>query len=119
LEEDQYPPVADADGPYYAIVNQNVTFNGSGSHDPDGTIISYVWDFGDDSIGEEINPSHVYATTGTYIATLTVTDNDGLTHTAKTTINVMSENGITAINGGKQYLIDTTGGWRWHMGLYL
>ena len=109
LGKDEYPPVADANGPYYIRVNQNVTFNGSGSHDPDGTITSYVWDFGDNGTGVGVNPIYAYAAAGTYTVILMVVDNDGLTHTAKTTINVMSENRIITINDGKQHLIDTTG----------
>jgi len=57
-------------------VGQIVTFNGSASYDPGGTVTSWVWDFGD---GEETNGSivtHVYQQ-GEYIpVTLTVYDND-------------------------------------------
>lgn len=50
----------------------------SGSTDPDGTITSYSWDFGDGSpLQSGVTASHTYATTGTYTVTLTVTDNDG------------------------------------------
>jgi hypothetical protein len=41
------PPVADPNGPYTANAGEVITFDGSGSSDPDGTIVSYDWDFGD------------------------------------------------------------------------
>ena len=55
------------------------SFNGSGSVDPDGSIASYAWTFGDGASGTGVTTSHVYATSGTYNVTLTVTDNQGAT----------------------------------------
>jgi hypothetical protein len=43
----------------------------------DGIIAGWSWNFGDDSTSDEQNPNHAYAAPGTYMATLTVTDNDG------------------------------------------
>jgi len=57
------------------------SFNGSGSTDPDGTVASYAWTFGDGSTGTGATPTHGYATAGTYTYTLTVTDNQGLAST--------------------------------------
>jgi PKD repeat protein len=67
--------------PKYPIINQTVTFNASSSFDPDGTIISYIWDFGDGNITTTDNPiiTHVYKDANTYEVTLTVIDNDELT----------------------------------------
>jgi PKD repeat protein len=65
----------------------NVTFDGSNSSDPDGSIVSYNWDFGNGG-GTGINPSHTYNNAGTYTVTLTVTDDDGATDTATTQIQV-------------------------------
>lgn len=47
------------------------------SSDPDGLIVSWLWDFGDSSTSSEQNPSHTYAAANTYIVRLTVTDDDG------------------------------------------
>jgi len=47
------------------------------STDPDGTIVSWYWDFGDGSTSTVQNPTHRYLTAGTYVVSLTVTDNEG------------------------------------------
>ena len=64
-----------------------VTFSGAASTD-DGTIVSYVWDFGDGASGEGVEVVHTYAEEGEYTATLTVTDDFGHTATASVTIAV-------------------------------
>ena len=56
-----------------------VNFDSSGSVDPDGSVTSYLWDFGDGATSTAVNPSHTYTTPGDYVATLTVTDNQGAT----------------------------------------
>ena len=52
-----------------------VSFNASSSSDPDGTIVSYSWAFGDGATGTGVSPSHTYTSAGTYTVRLTVTDN--------------------------------------------
>ena len=47
------------------------------SSDPDGTVESWSWDFGDGATSTAQNPSHTYDADGTYTATLTVTDDAG------------------------------------------
>ncbi|NLX17746.1 MAG: PKD domain-containing protein [Desulfobulbus sp.] len=75
-----------------------VTFDGSGSSDPDGRITSFIWDFGDGSTASGVNTSHIYTTVGTYTATLTVTDNNGARHTTETTVVVEEEALVADIN---------------------
>jgi len=58
------------------------------SSDPDGRIISWRWDFGDKITSSEQNPRHRYADDGSYIVTLTVTDNDGASSTTTKSISV-------------------------------
>lgn len=65
-----------------------VTFTATAS-DPDGTIASYAWDFGDGQSSTLANPTHTYAV-GNYTATVTVTDNLGATATASSGISVAS-----------------------------
>lgn len=68
-------------------VNETVTFDASGSSDADGTIINYMWDFGDGTTGAGITATHSYTLNGTYTVVLTVTDNDDLTDTTTKTIS--------------------------------
>jgi len=90
--DNNVPPVADANGPYTAMQGKGqaiIIFDGSNSSDSDGTIVSYQWDFGDNSPpenGESV--SHGYTSPGTYTATLTVTDDCNATgqDTAQVTI---------------------------------
>ena len=65
----------------------NVAYNGSCSSDPNGSIVSYAWDFGDGTTGTGASGHHWYDA-GSYELTLTVTDNEGLTATTSTIINV-------------------------------
>ena len=53
--------------------------SGEGSTDPDGTVESYAWDFGDGDTDVGVAPPHTYAAAGTYTVSLTVTDDDGAT----------------------------------------
>lgn len=46
------------------------------SVDPDGTIVSWNWDFGDNTSSAEQHPLHTYAEEGTYIVRLMITDNE-------------------------------------------
>ena len=55
-----------------------VNFDGTGSSDPDGTIVAYDWDFGDGGTGTGVTPTHTYAAAGIYTVTLTVTDDGGV-----------------------------------------
>ncbi len=65
-----------------------VSFDASGSSDPDGTIASYTWNFGDGQNGSGVSGSHIYANAGTFTVILTVIDNGGLMSTASQTITV-------------------------------
>ncbi len=60
-----------------STTNLVVSVDASGSSDPDGSVASYAWDFGDQSTGTGRTATHTYATAGTYQVTLTVTDNKG------------------------------------------
>ncbi len=63
-------------------------FDGSGSNDPDGQIVSYAWDFGDATAGSGAAPVHSYATAGTYPVSLTVVDETGLSATSSASVTV-------------------------------
>ena len=65
-----------------------VAFDGAASTDPEGTALTYSWDFGDGATESGVTASHVYSVPGTYTATLTVTDADGATAEASEEITV-------------------------------
>ena len=72
-------------------VNTSVQFSSAGSNDPDGTALTYLWNFGDGTpTSTAPNPSHTYTAAGTYDATLTVTDESG--DTAVDTVRVVVGN---------------------------
>ena len=70
-------PRADAVGPYQGVVGETLFFDGRASSDPDGRIIRYHWDFGDDKGSDGPTASHKFAAPGTYEVTLVVVDDDG------------------------------------------
>lgn len=60
------------------------------STDPDGSIISWNWDFGDGNSSTVQNPEHLYADSGTYNVSLTVTDDAGATGSTSQNVSVSS-----------------------------
>ena len=81
-------PIANVGGPYDAYYEEDYTvyFDGLGSYDVDGEIVSYEWDFGDGTHGHGMNPVHIYGSPVSAKISLTVTDNDGATDTDTATI---------------------------------
>ncbi|MCX2747523.1 fibronectin type III domain-containing protein [Arthrobacter sp. MI7-26] len=92
------------------------TFDGSASTDPNGTVASYSWDFGDGSpAGTGVKPSHTYTAGGTYQVKLTVTDNGGLTGTVTHPVTVAAAatapaapSGVTATAGNASATVSWT-----------
>ncbi|MBU2502286.1 PKD domain-containing protein, partial [bacterium] len=82
-------PVAVAGGPYGGEKGVAVSFTSAGSYDPDGSIVSYLWAFGDGGTSTAAHPGHTYTTTGTFTVTLTVTDDQGAQHTDTTSVSVV------------------------------
>ncbi len=79
------PPVASFTT---SVSNLALSVNASGSSDPDGTITSYAWDFGDTATATGSTASHTYAAAGTYTVTLTVTDNQSTSTTTTQSVTV-------------------------------
>ncbi|HYY47349.1 MAG TPA: PKD domain-containing protein [Thermoplasmata archaeon] len=64
-------------------------FRADGSADPNGQILFWEWDFGDATgMGEPWAAWHIYPAQGDYIATLKITDDQGLTATKSVRVNV-------------------------------
>ncbi|MCO7223021.1 S8 family serine peptidase [Pleionea sp. CnH1-48] len=76
-----------------ACTDLSCEFDASASSDPDGSIASYEWDFGDGNRGSGMSPKHDYAADGTYTVTLTVTDDEGSEDSESRTINVATGGG--------------------------
>jgi PKD repeat protein len=85
------PPVANAGGSYSGQTGVAISFNGTGSSDPDGSITSYSWNFGDNTTGFGASPNHTYNEAGTFTVNLQVTDNDGAVDTDSTTAVIEAE----------------------------
>jgi PKD repeat protein len=82
------PPVASFAAPS-PTAGVPIAFDGSPSKDPDGTIASYAWSFGDGSSPSgEASPFHTFAAAGQYAVKLTVTDDGGLARSMEHTIIV-------------------------------
>jgi PKD repeat protein len=80
-------PTAVISGPTSGLVGVLLNFNGSGSSD-DGSIVSYIWNFGDDTVGSGVNVFHQYSVVGDYEVRLTVIDNSGLSASATLTVHI-------------------------------
>ncbi len=67
-----------------------VSFDASGSEDPDGVIQSYEWGFGDGVTGNGVFVSHTFTASATrgFVVTLTITDDQGGMSTANASITV-------------------------------
>ena len=83
------PPIATFTySPRSPLTNEEIKFDASDSSDTDGTIQSYSWDFGDDSIGSGKISNHKYTAEGTYTITLEIIDNDGAIDSVSIIISV-------------------------------
>ncbi|MBW2699530.1 MAG: right-handed parallel beta-helix repeat-containing protein [Deltaproteobacteria bacterium] len=70
-------PIAEAGPDRVVQEGENVTFDGSGSYDPDGTVVNYAWDFGDGQFDSGAVVQHAFSGGTDRNVTLTVTDDDG------------------------------------------
>ena len=82
-------PVAEAGNNVRIDLGGSVTFDGSESSSA-GSIVSYLWDFGDRTNATGKRVTHVFAKAGTFTVTLTVTDDDGAVDTDTVTISVIT-----------------------------
>lgn len=84
----QAPTAAFSATPTLGMAPLPVAFDGSASFDPDGSIASYAWNFGDGASAAGVTTNHIYAAPGTYTARLTVSDNLAASSTKTITVQV-------------------------------
>lgn len=101
-------PTAATDGPYTANAGAAITLSSNASSDSDGSIVSWLWDFGDGTTSTSANPNHTYNAAGSYAVSLTVTDNGGATGTSTTTADISGGSttppaGYCSVTGGGSY----------------
>jgi len=100
------PPVADAGADQTITEGDTVTLNGSGSNDPDGTIVSYEWKEGSTVLSTAVSFSKSDFSVGTHTITLTVTDNDGASASDSVTVTVnAAPSGIPVADAGADQTI--------------
>ncbi len=75
----------------YDYINQGLNTVAFNAIEPEGPGVSYLWDFGDGNFSTEADPSHTYATDGTYVVQLDVT-NKCTTLTSVQSVMVSSSN---------------------------
>lgn len=84
------PPIPQAsasnDSP---LPGREVLFDASTSYDPNGTIMTYQWDFGDDATANGEIVTHTYSSGGYYVVTLALTDDEGATASMLLGMNVL------------------------------
>lgn len=108
-------PVADAGGPYVGVVDEKITFDGSGSTGTDGTITGYRWDFNNDGTydtewSDSPTTEHSYSTAGDYTVKLLVKDSNNKldTDTATVTIGQLNQNPTDpTVTGDMEGSVDT------------
>lgn len=87
------PPVASFTA---SVSDLALAVDAAGSDDPDGTISSYAWDFGDGGTGSGKTETHTYGAAGTYSVKLTVTDDDGDTDTTTRSVTASAPTVLAA-----------------------
>jgi PKD repeat protein len=88
-----------------------VTFSSAGSSDPEGSALTYSWNFGDGGTSTAANPTHTFTTNNTYNVTLTVKDPDGASGSAGVQIGVGNTAPTVTINtpaNGRQFSFGDT-----------
>jgi len=69
-------------------VGETITFDASPSTDPDGEIVAYAWNFGDEQTSDTMITTHSYSSADEYTIMLTVVDDHGISSSNTTTITV-------------------------------
>ena len=95
-----YPPAADITGDRLVSPGQPAHFDGSGSTDIDGKLVSYDWDFGDGQRGSGVEIDHAFDAPGQYRVKLRVTDDSGTSCASASAETVIRINAPPVANAG-------------------
>jgi hypothetical protein len=98
---DNHAPAAAFTASSTAQAMSPVSFDGSGSSDPDGDVLSYSWDFGDGERGGTATIAHSFAASGAFTVKLTVADGRGGVSTAQhaVTVSALAHGAVVAVSG--------------------
>ncbi|WP_142414594.1 collagenase [Hathewaya massiliensis] len=88
-------PIVKLTAPSTGIAGREVSFSSNGTIDEDGSIASYLWNFGDGKTSREANPVHVFENAGDYTVTLRVTDDKGAMTTESVSLKIVKEDTST------------------------
>jgi len=104
VETNTQPPIASVNGPFTSNEGSSVSMSAAASVDPNGSIVSYSWTFGDGAGATGATTTHAYAQDGNYTVRLIAVDNDGLADTVFTTTKVANVAPAIALFAGDTLL---------------
>jgi PKD repeat protein len=93
------PTAAITATPTMAYAPATINISAAGSSDPDGTIAGSVISFGDGTTASGLTAAHKYSSAGVYTLTAKVTDNQGASASASTTVTVKAPEVIVSSPG--------------------
>ncbi|MFB6131174.1 MAG: PKD domain-containing protein [Salinigranum sp.] len=82
------PTAAFSFSPASPVTGSPVSFDASGSSDPDGDSLTYAWDFGGEGTATGVAPDFAFAAGGDKTVTLTVSDPSGAVDSTSETVSV-------------------------------
>ena len=91
-------PIARLDSLSFMEVQTEEVFSAENSYDQDGSIVSYHWDFGDETVSDNKRTVKMYDSVGTYLVVLTVMDNDGNTASVEKEIVVADTSNLGEVS---------------------
>ncbi len=91
------PPKAVILAPSLANAGEIVSVDGSASSDDDGRVVEWQWAFGDGGTAAGASAEHIYNQGGSFVITLTVTDDLGASASASVNILVDANEAPTAV----------------------
>ena len=113
IEEIKTKPVADANGPYSGYAGNPITFDGTGSYDLDGLVVSYEWDLDDDGVFDDASgatPSKTWNSAYLGDINLKINDNAGNDDVDSTIVTVREPVAVkTATGTGTAYFASDSG----------